>query len=159
MPVDVVVPPLGATVDTFTLVAWYKKEGEFVEKDELLFAVETDKAVLDVESPASGIIQQVSAAPGDEIAALSRIAVIAAQGEHDVRTEISDKIDPNSVLKPLITLSSVAPKGLSLESNVRQFISPRAKRLAEERRLDWRNMRGSGPEGAIIERDVLDELN
>src|SRR5438309_7402564 len=81
MPVEVLVPPLGATTDTLRLVEWYQQEGEAVTKDEPLFAVETDKATLDVEAPASGILRHVSAPPGAEVAALSRIAVIAAPGE------------------------------------------------------------------------------
>src|SRR5947209_7370513 len=81
MPVDVRVPPLGATTDTLRLVGWYRQEGETVTKDEPLFAVETDKATLDVEAPASGILRDVSAQPGAEVVALSRLAVIAAPGE------------------------------------------------------------------------------
>src|SRR5262249_53692207 len=81
MPVDVVVPPLGATTDTLVLVEWYRREGETVAKDEPLFAVQTDKATLDVEAPASGILRRVSASPGTEVAALTRIAVIAPPGE------------------------------------------------------------------------------
>src|SRR5579864_584042 len=81
MPVDVLIPPLGATTDTLRLVEWYRQEGETVTKDEPLFAVETDKATLDVEAPASGILRLVSALPGAEVTALSRIAVIAAPSE------------------------------------------------------------------------------
>jgi pyruvate/2-oxoglutarate dehydrogenase complex dihydrolipoamide acyltransferase (E2) component len=81
MAVDVLIPPLAATTDTLLLVEWYRQEGETVTKDEPLFAVETDKATLDVEAPASGILRHVSAQPGAEVAALSRIAVILAPGE------------------------------------------------------------------------------
>src|SRR6058998_2122497 len=96
MPIEVVVPPLGATVDTFTLVTWYKQEGEFVEKDELLFAVETDKATLDVEAPASGVLRRISAEPGDEVKALSRIAFIVTPGESETRVdEAKDTSDPS----------------------------------------------------------------
>src|SRR5438034_7915620 len=84
MPVDVLIPPLGATTDTLRLVEWYRQEGEAVTKDEPLFAVETDKATLDVEAPASGILRQVSAQPGAEVEALSCIAIIAAPGEGEV---------------------------------------------------------------------------
>src|ERR1041385_4519244 len=96
MPINVVVPPLGATVDTFTLVAWYKQEGEFVEKDELLFAVETDKATLDVEAPASGVLRQMSAEPGDEVRALSHIAVIVTPGECEIDVqETKETVEPS----------------------------------------------------------------
>src|SRR4051794_34218002 len=81
MPVDVLIPPLAATTDTLVLVEWYRQEGEAVTKDEPLFAVETDKATLGVEAPASGILRHVSAQPGAEVGALTRIAIIAAPGE------------------------------------------------------------------------------
>src|SRR5689334_6647389 len=81
MPKEVVVPPLGANVDVLTLISWYKQEGENVVKDEPLFSVQTDKAALDVEAPATGILCQVSAQPGSLVPALSRIAFIAAPGE------------------------------------------------------------------------------
>src|SRR2546427_3424866 len=105
MPIEVVVPPLGATVDTFILVAWYKQEGEFVEKDELLFAVETDKATLDVEAPASGILRNVSAEPGAEVTSLSRIALIVNQGEPE---KIVDEITETTASP--VPLSHKPPK-------------------------------------------------
>src|SRR6266851_7742934 len=89
MPVDVLIPPLGATTDTFVLVEWYRQEGETVTKDEPLFAVETDKATLDVEAPASGILRHLSAPPGAEVTALTRIAVIASPDEAGIGCRVS----------------------------------------------------------------------
>src|SRR5437764_921017 len=83
MPVDVLVPPLGTNVDVLTLISWYKQEGETVVKDEPLFVVETDKATLDVEAPASGVLFRVFAGPGEQVAALSRIASILSADEAD----------------------------------------------------------------------------
>ena len=54
-------PPLGQTVDTLSFAAWLKKEGDHVQQGEALYVVETDKAMLDVESPATGILAQVTA--------------------------------------------------------------------------------------------------
>ena len=76
MSTKVLVPPLGQTVDTVTLVTWYKREGETVVQGEPLFAIETDKATLDVEAPASGVLRGVTAQPGDAVQALRAIAVI-----------------------------------------------------------------------------------
>src|SRR2546427_8817536 len=127
MPIEVVVPPLGATVDTFILVAWYKQEGEFVEKDELLFAVETDKATLDVEAPASGILQRVSAEPGDEVSALSRIAFIVTPGEAKIDIgEAKETSDP-SIYRASQLSDTVVQPGHPVQSATRKFISPRAK--------------------------------
>ena len=60
MVIEVLVPPLGQTVDTVTMVTWYKNEGETVAQGEPLFVIETDKATLDVEAPASGVLCQVT---------------------------------------------------------------------------------------------------
>lgn len=159
MPIEVVVPPLGATVDTFTLVAWYKQEGEFVEKDELLFAVETDKATLDVEAPATGILQRISAEPGDEVQALSRIALIVTPGETEIDVEWAKETSDSSFVRSSNLSTTAALPGLPVQPATRKFISPRAKRLAEERHLDWRVLTGSGPDGAIVERDVRQQLD
>jgi pyruvate dehydrogenase E2 component (dihydrolipoamide acetyltransferase) len=110
-------------------VEWYRREGESVTQGEPLFAVETDKETLDVEAPSTGILRHVSAQPGARVASLSRIAVIAAPGE-------------------AVVAALPAPP----------FISPRARRLAESRGVAWRTLRGTGPEGAIVERDVLASL-
>ena len=152
MPVDVLVPPVGTTVDLLTLVKWYKQEGDTVQKDEPLFSVETDKATLDIESPASGVLRGVSAQEGDEVVALSRIALIAGEGESalPVSRVVASQTAPYTIVAPAQTPAPVAvPKG------DRIFISPRAKRTAEAQNFVWQNLKGTGPEGAIIERDVF----
>ena len=83
MAVEVLVPPLGQTVETLTLVSWYKQEGETVAQGEPLFSVETDKATLDVEAPASGVLRGVRAAPGDQVKVLAVIATIGAATSAD----------------------------------------------------------------------------
>src|SRR5947209_1807774 len=163
MPVDVLIPPLGATTDTLRLVEWYRQEGETVTKDEPLFAVETDKATLDVEAPASGILRLVSAPPGAEVAALSRIAVIAAPGEpweapgaRGQRSGVTGNVLVG--LPPGPSPFSPLPPAPSPLTPARVFISPRARSLAELRGVAWQTLRGTGPEGAIVERDVLASL-
>ena len=129
MPTQVLIPPLGQTVDTLIFVSWYKLEGEAVRQGEPLFVVETDKATLDVEAPASGILRQVTAKAGDEVQTLSAIAFIAAEvGEVEVTTEE--------------------------DSPPRLFASPRARRLAEREGVPFTALSGTGPEGAVVERDV-----
>jgi pyruvate dehydrogenase E2 component (dihydrolipoamide acetyltransferase) len=122
MPTQVLVPPLGQTVDTMTFVAWLKQEGEPVQQGEPLYVVETDKAMLDVEAPATGVLAQMTAKKGDEVKALAPIAVILEHG--------------------------------GAESRPRLFVSPRARRLAEAEGASLEDMDASGPEGAIVERDV-----
>ena len=194
MPIDVLAPPLGTTVDTVTLVNWYKQEGETVKAGEPLFAVETDKATLDVEAPASGILREVACLPGEQVQVLTRIAIIETavgaglrpaptkepdgpEGEgHAPLIELLEVgagprptplIEPPGVGEGLRPVPTTEPAAARL-SGVRQvregphvgrsFISPRAKRMAEAKGVEWKTLKGTGPEGAIVERDVQAQL-
>ena len=81
MPTNVIMPALGVAQQTGTLLKWLKKEGESVSKGEPLMEIETDKATVEIEAPASGILTQVTAQPGDEVPVGNRIALILAPGE------------------------------------------------------------------------------
>lgn len=156
MATQVLVPPLGTNVDTVTLVTWYKAEGDAVAAGEPLFAVETDKATLDVEAPAAGTLRGVSAAEGDDVPSLSCIAWIAAEGEalpDGARTDTDEHVpartgaspSPSSPAHPLTPspLHPLTPKA-----------SPWARTLAAERGIDWTLLQGTGPQGAVVGRDV-----
>jgi pyruvate dehydrogenase E2 component (dihydrolipoamide acetyltransferase) len=138
---EVLVPPLGQTVDTLTLVSWYKLEGEAVAQGEPLYAVETDKATLDVEAPAAGVLRRVTAKPGDVVKVLSAIAVIEDKDEAEAKAEDENRTESVSTLVPTSASS-------------RLFVSPRARRLAEAEGVPLAEVIATGPEGAIVERDV-----
>ena len=154
MATEVLVPPLGQTVDTVTLVTWYKNEGDAVAKGEPLFAIETDKATLDIEAPASGTLRRVTAQPGDEVKVLSAIALIA---EPD---EAAEGRQPSAQMRPAVPAATSSQpdqkkvRGKRGATGRRTFISPRARRLAEEHGIPLAALAATGPEGAIVERDV-----
>ena len=154
---EVLVPPLGQTVDTVTLVAWYKQEGETVREGEPLFVIETDKASLDVEAQASGILRRVTAAAGDEVAALSVIAQIAAPDEivddENQAVDAPAQAPPPAAKTPRTAGGAAWSNGQSARPS-RRFISPRARRLAEREQVPLDALTPTGPEGAIVERDV-----
>ena len=157
MPQDVLVPPLGTNEDTVVLSAWYKREGEAVALGEALFAVETDKATLDVEAPASGILRAVTATAGETVPALTRIAVIAAPGEaFDVAPPPVGEAAASASTAPA---TERIPSPASSSPRERVFISPRARRTADEHGIAWASLCGTGPEGAIVERDVRAALD
>ena len=185
MPTQVLIPPLGQTVDTLIFVSWYKLEGEAVRQGEPLFVVETDKATLDVEAPASGILHQVTAKAGDEVQTLSAIAIIAAEVER-VETTIEENSSPRLFASPrarrlaeregmpLAVLSGTGPEGAVVERDVRAVldqaqtegksedapsITPVARRMAEEAGIDWKTLAGSGPHGQVIRHDVESALS
>lgn len=154
MATQVVLPKLGLTQEEGTIVRWVKTEGSRVAKGEPLFEVLTDKATIEVEAPASGVLLQILAPEGTTAPVATPIAVIGEPGEHVAASP-----------RPAASGSSAAPvyavtaapatvhAGVSVRDE-RIRVSPRARALAESRGIDLRALRGSGPDGRIIERDV-----
>lgn len=147
-------PALGMAQETGKLVRWLKHDGEQVAKGEPLMEVETDKATVEVESPASGTLTAVTAAGGDDIAVGKAIAMILAPGESMPHSR--PKTAPASPMKPASpVVETVRPAPVPAASSGRPTASPKARRLAEERGLDISRLAGSGPGGAVLEEDVL----
>lgn len=155
MAVNVVMPALEMAQETGKLIAWRKKEGDRVAKGEPLLEVETDKAVVEVEAPADGLLVGIKAAAGTNIPVGHTIAWIVAPGElppreSDLSRPTARRETPTEV-KPLPTPPQGASGGAP-PSRVR--ISPKARRLAEELKVDIAALRGSGPGGEILASDV-----
>ena len=81
MPTEVVLPMLGITVERGKIIEWLKKEGDKVDKGEIIFIVEVEKATTEVESPAAGILAKILVEPGKEVPVLTPVAIIAQPGE------------------------------------------------------------------------------
>ena len=160
MAISVVMPALEMAQDTGKLVSWRKKEGEAVAKGEILLEVETDKAVVEVEAQAEGILGGVKAQPGDVIPVGHTIAWLLGPGESvpagDAPTQAAaDAARPASVAS---SAAAQAPKAApaGAPSDGRQVrISPKARRLAKENNIDIATLRGSGPDGEILAADIL----
>ena len=90
MATDVIMPALGVAQEKGTLLNWLKTEGQSVTKGEPLMEVETDKATVEIEAPASGILTNVTASVGDEVPVGNRIAVILAPGEIATPAAVQD---------------------------------------------------------------------
>jgi pyruvate dehydrogenase E2 component (dihydrolipoamide acetyltransferase) len=153
MPISVVMPALEMAQETGKLVSWRKKEGESVSKGETLLEIETDKAIMEIESPGDGVLSGVKAHEGAEIPVGQTIAWILRPGEA-VPTDqpvvpsgrhqesVSATAGP-SVVEAVTTPSAPAAK-----------ISPKARRLAKELGVDLTLVRGSGAVGEILAADV-----
>lgn len=153
MATQVLVPPLGQTVDTLSFVSWLKQEGERVEMGEALYVVETDKAMLDVESPAAGVLSQMTARAGDQVKVLAPIAVILAEGEAPAQA-VSPKHEVAELSEGVRRGIADAPAPLRPTIAKKAFVSPRARRLAEAEGVPVEQLDATGPEGAVVERDV-----
>ena len=158
MAVDVIMPAMGATQETGRLVRWFKREGDSITKGEMLMEVETDKSVVEVEAPASGILAQVTAAPDDEIPVGQTIALIVEPGEAVSGTgEVPGAGTRRKVPARKKAKNPTAPKRApaTAPNAGRLLASPAAKRLAKERGVEIARIQGTGPEGAVVARDVL----
>jgi pyruvate dehydrogenase E2 component (dihydrolipoamide acetyltransferase) len=159
LPTNVIMPALGVAQQTGKLLKWLKTEGQSVTRGEPLMEIETDKATLEIEAPGSGVLAHVTASPGDEIPVGNRIAVILAPGEvlspaapHAPRKDDAQGEGGAATPKPSPLLQPAAP---ILSSHGRLLASPAAKRLAREKGISLAGIKGSGPEGSVLARDIL----
>ncbi len=148
-------PALEMAQDTGTLVSWRKKEGETVTKGEILLEIETDKAVVEVEALADGVLAGVKAQPGDVIPVGQTIAWILGTGESVPADELSGPTAVSSASNPSATTSKAPQTSESRAPTKRIRISPKARRIAQERGVDIERARGSGADGEILVADIL----
>ena len=138
MSIEVLVPQLPESVSDATLITWHKQAGDFVNKNENLVDLETDKVVLEVTAPESGILSQIIKEDGaivtaGEVLALLEAATAQAQPVADAETSALNEDDI-----PL---------------------SPSVRRLIHENTLDPAAIKGTGKSGRLTKTDVLDHLN
>jgi len=131
----VLMPRLSLTMSEGTVVQWFKKEGEKVEKGEPVVEVLSDKVTYEVEAPASGIIRKIMAEEGVDVPVAETLAVITAPDEELPEVEAIAEVPVERVEKRIVA-------------------SPAAKRVAKEHGVDLAQVKGTGPEGRIVEEDV-----
>jgi pyruvate dehydrogenase E2 component (dihydrolipoamide acetyltransferase) len=144
-------PALEMAQETGKVVAWRKGEGESVTKGEPLLEIETDKAVLEVESPADGFLAGVKEQAGAVVPVGKIIAWIVRAGE-DIPSEVAL---PGASVDSATKLTHAAPMIAASAAGSGIQISPKARRLAKERGVDISSLRGSGSGGEILASDVL----
>jgi pyruvate dehydrogenase E2 component (dihydrolipoamide acetyltransferase) len=178
----VVMPKLGQSEETVRIVRWRKQVGETVAKGEILLEIETDKAVLEVESFYEGTLLKLVAAEGATVPVQTTVAFIGDPGEAVPETPQSEVRGPKSEVKktsapPIPLPGERVPEGrvrayVPSQRNAAEFvqaspavaapsvfrISPRAAKLAEESVIDPTLIEGTGPGGRIVERDVRQYL-
>jgi pyruvate dehydrogenase E2 component (dihydrolipoamide acetyltransferase) len=148
-------PALEMAQETGKLISWLKKEGDPVVKGEPLLEIETDKAVMEIESPADGVLAGLKAHAGAEVPVGRTIAWIVRPGE----TPPADEVAAESGRK--ITTAAASAKAPSTPPSTAQpasqnlKISPKARRLASERGVNLNAVRGTGPGGEILASDIL----
>jgi len=161
MAISVVMPALEMAQETGKLISWLKKEGESVAKGEPLLEIETDKAVMEIESPGDGVLAGVKVQAGTEVPVGQTIAWIVAPGEAVPADEIAAASGRKTTV-PALSATPAAPAAafanqLATPAQPARSIkiSPKARRLASELRVHLADVRGSGPDGEILASDIL----
>jgi len=162
----IIMPKLGFNMDKGTLVKWRKKEGDFVKEQEVLFEIETDKTVIEVEAQVSGVLRKVLVKEDEIIPVTLPIAIIGDKYE-DISKMIDEayqKLGKAEILEKEETKVSIEASPMieekqeaELKKEKEEFkkISPRAQKKAKELGVEVQLVEGSGPGGVVIEKDVI----
>ncbi len=161
MATEVLMPRQGQSVESCIIIGWKVKEGDAVTEGQSLCEVETDKATFEVEATATGTMLGIFYEDDDDVPVLNVIAAIGEPGEdvsglRPVEEEVSSQT--SEVSTPVSTVKAPTSDLRFPTFGTSEGVSPRARNLAASKGLDPSTLAGSGPEGRVIERDVLAAL-
>ncbi len=154
MATKVFMEALSPTMEEGKLLTWHKKEGDAVFDGDVLAEVETDKAVMELQARAAGVLRKILVSAGATAEVGSPVGIIAEADEDisGMEVQTGQEAVPAAATVPA---ASPAPAARSAPSApARRKSSPLARRLARERGLDLSVIPGSGPGGRIVKRDV-----
>jgi 2-oxoglutarate dehydrogenase E2 component (dihydrolipoamide succinyltransferase) len=151
MTIEVKVPVLPESVEDATIATWHKQPGDAVRRDENLVDLETDKVVLEVPSPVDGKIKEIRARQGDTVHSEDVIAVIE-EGVVETAEPAKEEAEPPSPEPAAATAAAARPDADAPR------LSPAARRVAEEEKVDTGRVEGTGRGGRVTKGDVLNFL-
>ena len=174
MATPIIMPKFGQMTEESAIVEWLKKEGDQIAKGDILFTVETDKSVMEVESFEAGTLLKIAVKPGVMVPVQSTVGFLGKPGEAvpavtvpaptapaSKKAETAPVAKPSApTVKPAIAVSTAAPvlapaPVMAAPAATTRFrISPRAAALARNSVIDAARIKGSGPEGRVVEKDV-----
>ena len=172
MATNIVMPQMGYDMREGTVVKWYKSEGEEVARGEVIADIETDKATVEFEAYASGVLRRIIASEGVAVPVGELIAIIA--GADEVIDEVLADQPAGSTVEtpeaeapgaeapgaeapapePVAATTAQPAEAPPARDGGRIRVSPIARRLAQERGIDLASITGTGPGGRIVEKDV-----
>jgi 2-oxoglutarate dehydrogenase E2 component (dihydrolipoamide succinyltransferase) len=159
MTIEVRVPQLPESVADATLVSWHKKPGDSVARDENLVDLETDKVVLEVPAPSSGVLKEIKLANGTTVTSGQILAIIeesaAAIPGASAPAIMAAPSGATAAAKDTVAAKDAAAPAVAVGGK----LSPAAKRVAEENKVDPKTVPGSGRDGRVSKSDVVNHLS
>ncbi|MFM8700533.1 MAG: biotin/lipoyl-containing protein, partial [Hyphomicrobiales bacterium] len=164
MPIEVILPRVDMDMVSGRISRWFVAEGDTVRKGQVLFEIETDKSAMEVDSPATGVIRDLSMTSSADISVGSSVARIFQESEaYTVKTELSSVSDLKvenifeknsfSNYDQFESISEVA--GISVSQKIISRATPLARRLAKEKSINLSLVQGTGLKGRVQSEDVL----
>ncbi len=152
----IIMPKMGDAMEEGTLVRWLKQEGELVKEGEPIAEIATDKATIELEAPASGVLRGIRVQEGATVPINTPLAYILSEGETLPEESKRDGAAPSpTVAPPTVSPPPEARVAAAPAAEERIKASPLARKIAQEHGIDLRLLQGTGPQGRIVERDVL----
>lgn len=155
----VVMPKLGLTMTEGIITKWYINQGEKVKEGDTLFEVTTDKLTNEVQADAGGILRKQLAAEGEAVPCTDPVAIIAEENE-DLTSLLSDIGSPEHIEQKVTEEKSQILKNSDtlINDSIGYKASPAAKKLASDNAVDFHLIRGTGPQGRIVVKDIEEYL-
>jgi len=162
MPIDILMPALSPTMTEGTVAKWLMKEGDVVKSGDVLAEIETDKATMEVEAVDEGTLGKIVVAEGTEgVPVNDVIAVLLEEGEDKAALKTAEtKPAPKPAAAPTPATPAASPTPAAPAAaparmdGERIAASPLARRMAQQAGLDLTALRGSGPNGRVVKRDI-----
>src|SRR5580698_8374616 len=158
MTIEVRVPQLPESVADATLVSWHKKPGDSVVRDENLVDLETDKVVLEVPAPVAGVLKEIKLTDGTTVTSGQLLAIIE-EGAAAVPGASAPAILAAASGATAAAQDTVTKDAAAKPDAAGGKLSPAAKRVAEENKVDPKTVAGSGRDGRVSKSDVVNYLS
>ena len=141
---EIKVPVLPESVSDAVVISWYKQAGDFIERDDPIVDIETDKVVLEVPSPVSGVLKEIIEPDGSTVIGQQLLGVIIESDESSADTAIQVQQSHESESSPV-----------DVQVNDQPVISPAAKKMMMENNVSASQVVGTGKDGRVLKEDVL----
>jgi 2-oxoglutarate dehydrogenase E2 component (dihydrolipoamide succinyltransferase) len=177
----IVVPILGESITEATVSKWLKNQGDAVKADEPIVELETDKVNLEVPSPVSGVLSEISSKNGMVVEVGALLGIVSDNGTETISNEEINKIDPslnknnvvnlevpqnetkvfdkktekNQLEEPLILTNEIKEEKILNEKSEKQTLSPAVRKIIAERKIDIQPVKGTGKDGRILKSDLI----
>ena len=165
MPINILMPALSPTMESGTLSKWYVKEGDKISAGEILAEIETDKATMEFEAIEDGHITKILVSEGSQNIPINSVIAEITLEDEAVNTDLNQltAMKPMEQTAPIFN-NNVSHKTLGTDqskplSQHRIKISPLAKKIASNHNISFENIKGSGPHGRIIKKDLMQVLD